>query len=252
MRKMLLLLLLAPMLCFSEIILEKENHLLLDQPFNSNSVAEIMVEALNKDLKLDEGIPLYLILYSPGGSIAAGRRLYSFLNSLGRPIHTITLFGASMGFHTAQAINGTRYILDDGTMMTHKASGGFQGEFPGQLDSRYQWILKVINKMNMGVVRRTNGKHTLQSYNILHENEYWCDGSDCIEQGFADEIAVIKCGKSLSGTKERVINGFMRSYVASFSECPLILGPVRADSADAKELSELMDYKTNRTFIMAP
>ena len=145
--------------------------------------------------------------------------------------------------------------------MTHKARGSFQGEFPGQLESRYHWIMGIINKMNAKVVARTNKVHSLESYLNLHENEYWCDGSDCVKQGFVDDIASVTCDKSLTGTTEQVVRTFFGSFIAVFSQCPLITAPVgiKAPNNDIfvkpeeKSLEELgFIYEQSKEFKFLP
>lgn len=217
----------------TQITLTESNHVYLNQPFSESSVANLMTDILDKHHSLEKGKPIYLVLYSPGGSIMAGRKLITFVNSLDREVHTISLFSASMAFHTVQNL-GNRYIIDSGTLMTHKARGGFQGEFPGQLEARYYWIMSIIDKMNNTVVKRTKGSHTLKSYLDLHENEYWCDGQNCVEQGFVDDIAVVKCDSTLRGTVDRIVQTFFGSFVAKFSKCPLITAPVAFESQTNK------------------
>lgn len=213
------------------VTLSKRNTIVMNQEFDSDTVAVVAQQALELHSSLPAGVPINLVLDSPGGSIFAGLELIRNLNSLGRRINTISLFAASMGFQTAQGINGSRYIVKDGTLMSHKAKGGFQGEFPGQLDSRYQYVLGVVTDMNKVAVSRTAGKMTLAQYDALIENEYWCTGQRCVDKGFADAVTNVRCDASLSGTTTKNLNlggffGIALSAGVVFSDCPTITGPL--------------------------
>lgn len=226
--KYLLVLLISFSLHAETITLNKDNTITLDQYYNYTTVSNLTQSAKKLDSKLTSKDPIYLVLDSGGGSIAAGLEGIENLNNLNRPVHTVTVFAASMGFHTVQGLKN-RYILKNGTLMTHKAFGGFSGEFPGQLDSRYEYYLRKLLRMDKEVVARTNGVHTLDSYKALYENEYWCDGVDCVKQGFADKVVNVKCDDSLSGTKEILYNRFIyQGYPVEIyilkSNCPLITG----------------------------
>lgn len=210
------------------VTLTEDNVLVMNQDFNYTSVAALAVRAKELDAILPSNEPLYLILDSPGGSIDAGIELIENLNNLNRPVHTITLFAASMGFQTVQGLKGKRLVTERGTLMSHKARGSFSGEFPGQLDSRYVYYLSRVKGLDKQVVSRTSGKHTEASYAALIENEYWCEGKTCMDQGFADGVVAPKCDKSLSGTKEdRLTFNFMGMAInvdLTVSKCPTVTG----------------------------
>ena len=132
--KLLLTSLLALGLAFSvqakEILLTDKNTVVLNKSFTGKSVAEVQNKLL--ELSLKSGQDLYLFLYSPGGSISAGKQLISFAKALPNKVHTVTQFAASMAYITAQHLD-TRYVLPSATMMSHRASiGGLGGQVPGE------------------------------------------------------------------------------------------------------------------------
>lgn len=216
-----------------EIKLTADNTAVLRQSFNSSSVTELKKDLLALDANLKSGYPIYLVLYTPGGSIQKGLELFEFVKGLNRPVHTITIFAASMGFQTVQSL-GTRYILKYGVLMSHKARGGFQGEFGGglsQLDSRYGMWLKRIDMLDKVTVARTGGKQTLQSYRASYDNELWLNGPEAVEKGYADEVATVSCDSTLSSQeKSQVFDlGFFRVNV-TFSGCPIITSPLKVSA----------------------
>lgn len=211
-----------------DIILTEDNMVVLDRAFNRDTVSRVIEKVLDIDSKIPAEDPLYLVLDTGGGSVQAGLELIDTLKTLNRKIHTVPIFAASMGFHTVQGL-GDRLIPTQGTLMSHKASGWFFGEFPGQLDSRYNRYLKRIMSMDSEVVKRTNGVHSLNSYHELIENEYWCDGQYCIDQGFADKIVNVQCDRSLNERKIEIINFLYNGMLPIKIEiqklkCPLATG----------------------------
>ncbi len=210
-----------------KVVLTKDNMLVINDYFYGQSVANISQKARELDAKMPAKDPLFLVINSGGGSIEAGIELIENLNRLNRPVHTITIFSASMGFQTVQGVNGQRLIQGEGTLMSHKARGGFFGEFPGQLDSRYRHYLTRVTNLDKKVVSRTKGKHTLKSYSNLIENEYWCDAKECIGQGLADAVVNASCDTSLNGTHNVLYDRFLYmghviEIVDTYSDCPII------------------------------
>lgn len=212
-----------------DIKLTADNTAVLRSSFNSSSVSKLKQDLLELNANLKSGYPIYLVLYTPGGSIQKGLELFEFVKGLNRPVHTITIFAASMGFQTVQSL-GERYILNYGVLMSHKARGGFQGEFGGglsQLDSRYGLWLRRVDMLDKVTVKRTNGKQTLKSYRASYDNELWLNGPEAVAQGYADDIATVSCDVTLtSKTIDQTFDlGFFR-ITASFSGCPLLTAPV--------------------------
>lgn len=212
------------------VTLTKDNTLVLDQAFSGSSTTKLMEQATAMDASLPSGYPMYLFLYTPGGSIQAGLELFEFLEGLNRPVHTVTLFAASMGFQTVQHL-GTRYITNYGVLMSHYPRGGSGGEFGGtgmpskkaSYDGLWQ---RRIDLMDKKTVERTEGKQTIESYRKAYMFDLWLNGSEAVEQGYADKVATVKCAESLSGTRDDLIDlGFVRIYL-SFSKCPMKTYPL--------------------------
>jgi ATP-dependent Clp protease protease subunit len=226
-----------------EIKLTKDNVLVLDEAFTGPSVAKLIQEARQKDADLKSGYPMYLFLNTPGGSIQAGLELIEALKGLNRPIHTVTLFAASMGWQLLQHL-GDRYVLNYGRLMSHKARGQIGGEFgggPSQLDSRYGLWLRTIDLMDKQTVKRTNGKKTLKKYRSEYDNELWLNGAEAVEHGYADEVITVQCDKALDEkTRDSTISFFGMRINLTMSGCPIITYPVSV-SANIRTNKGYMD-----------
>lgn len=209
------------------ITLTSDNTITINGPVSSEITTKVLEAAKELDARVPVNEPIYLVLNTPGGYVDDGVEAIELLRGLKRPVHTITIFSASMGFHMVQGLS-KRYILRDGTLMSHKASGSFSGEFPGQLDSRYLYYLKRIGKLDERVVARTDKKYTLKQYRTLIENEYWCDGEDCVKAKFADAVVRAECDQSLKGRRVEAQKIILMGHAAvlqfEFSKCPLITG----------------------------
>lgn len=208
-----------------EIVLTANNTVSFNNYYEERTVT-LAIEKIRKlDSTLPSKDPIYLVINSGGGSIEDGLQLINVLQNLNRKVHTVTLFSASMGFQTVQGL-GTRYIIDSGVLMSHKAWGFFYGEFPGQIDSRYTHWLGRVKRLDEVAAKRS--RMSLNSYRNLMENEYWCEGKTCVDKGVADKVAKVRCDNTLAGSytdsEKFIYSGLPIEIVYTFSNCPLQTG----------------------------
>lgn len=226
--------------------LTKDNTAVLFGVVDSKTVSDVMQQIQKLDSSLKSGYPINLVLYTPGGSIQDGLELIEYLKSLNRPINTVTIFAASMGFQIAQNLKN-RYILENGVLMSHKAQGGFEGEFGdgnSQLDSRYGLWMQRILDLDNNTVERTKGKQTLKSYRQAYQNELWLTGAQAVKGGYADLVVSVVCSKELSGVRTQTLDFMGLSVHISYSECPLNTNPlsVEVELPTNKGLMKYQDF----------
>ena len=221
------------------VVLSKDNTMVLNSEVDGESVSALIAQAKELDSNLSsrlknplnsgKGKPLYLFLNTPGGSIQSGMELIEAMHGLGRPVNTITLFAASMGFQIAQNLDD-RLILKSGVLMSHQAQGEFSGFFggvhPSQVDSRYQLWLDRTREMDEQTVKRTNGKQTYESYTNQYQHEMWLTGTKSVEQGYADRIVTVKCDASLTGVSTHHVNFMGLDITYDLDNCPLNTSPM--------------------------
>lgn len=221
----------------STVTLSSDNVIVLNSEVNGESVAKVVEEARKLDsiLSLKDRIagtkkPIYLFLNTPGGSIQSGLELIEQLQALKRPVHTVTLFAASMGFQIAQNL-GERYILKNGVLMSHRAYGGFEGSFGGQtpspIDGIYGLWTSRINEMDNQTVLRTGGKQTLESYQKQYAPDMWRTGTQSVDEGYADKVAKVVCDESIKGVTSHTFMymGIIPIYY-DLSKCPMNTTPM--------------------------
>lgn len=208
------------------IVLNNKNVIILRGVVYGEAVSKIMQKTIELDNKLDDEEPLYLFIDSPGGSIVAGYELIQFLEGLGREVHTIVNFAASMGFIIHESL-GKRYIFPYSMLMAHNAYGVFYGEFGNfnsQLSNRISVWIRRIDRINSEIAIRVG--LDVDKWKKMHENEYWVNGFNAVKKGMSDTIVKVKCSKTLSGSyfENFKIWGFDISI--EWAECPLITSPL--------------------------
>lgn len=222
------------------VVLTSENTIILNAEVDGESTSAVISKAKELDAKMS-GIlsirdsisgkkPIYLFLNTPGGSVQSGLELIEALKGIGRPVHTITLFAASMGFQIAQNLD-TRHIIKSGVLMSHRAKGTFEGEFggqsPSQVDSRYALWKDRMDEMDQQTADRTNGKQSLASYQAAYASELWRTGQKAVTEGYADKVVTVKCDSSLAGTTshQAMILGII-PVTYQLDNCPLNTSPM--------------------------
>ena len=244
------------------VVLSKNNLLMLNSEVNGDSTSTVIAKAKELDSAfagLKEKAsgtkqPLYLFLNTPGGSIQSGLELIEALNGIGRPVKTVTLFAASMGFQIAQNLD-ERLILKNGILMSHRAAGEIQGSFggtqPSQMDSRYALWLDRVRELDEQTVSRTKGKQTYDTYIKQYQNEMWLTGTKSVNQGYADRIIKLKCDETLKGFSTRRITflGFPVEY--DLDNCPINTSPmnIRIAQQAGKTISTEVENEVKEKFL---
>lgn len=207
------------------ITLTDKNSVSFNQPVKADYVAKKQIEIINKVSKLAPHEPLYLVLDTPGGSVLDGLLFIDTIKALNRPIHTITIFAASMGYQIAQEL-GHRYITPSGTLMSHRgAVSGLSGQVPGELNSRLKYLENLLHRMNVNAAKRT--KVSLKDYQNSIVNELWTSGQEAVNMNQADTVVLVKCDKDLMDkTYTESVNVMILTIDVKYSACPLISGPI--------------------------
>lgn len=210
----------------ANIELNESNVVTLNEAFTLDSVSKIQHEILQKSTVINPPSEIYLFLSTPGGSVTAGKLLIDMLNALPVKVSTITSFAASMGYCTVQGLErGTRYILPSGTLMSHRAAvSGIGGQIPGEADTRLQMIKDSVNALERVAARRVG--IPVDDYKKLIMNEFWIHGEDAVKANHADKVAMVTCGKDLTGTKVETVYFMGIPLSVTFSKCPLIQAPL--------------------------
>lgn len=213
------------------ITLSAKTTVVIRGPISDESVAKASVEVLTLNTSLPKGKAIILFLDTPGGSISAGNSFIELVTGLGRPVVTVTAFAASMGYQIAQALS-TRYILESGTLMSHRAAiGGLSGQVPGEANSRLKWITTIVEEMETKTSRRVG--LSLAEYKELIRDELWLTGNEATSTGHADKVVRAKCDSTLQGTSVQNFNTMFGPVQVTLHNCPLISGILAVKGTEA-------------------
>lgn len=228
--------------------LTTENSVVMDQEFNDGSVADVMraFQVIAEKAKGDKKV-VYLVLNSPGGSVDSGMALITFIKGLSNlDVKTISIFSASMSFQTAQNL-GERLVLPNATVMSHRAKFGLQGEAPGEMITKLNFIMSMLDGLDQQAADRMG--LTFEAYRALIADEYWVYGPKAVSEKAADRMVLAKCGKDLVGNKFILVNTMFGDFNVEVSKCPLIPGFVSITSANGEMTTKEQKNHLNKMFL---
>lgn len=212
----------------SKVTLSTENSVVLNWVVTDQSAAELANKVLQVSQSLPKSKPIYLVLDTPGGSIAAGTSLIDALKAVPQEIKTVNLFSASMGFQIAQNL-GERLVTTNSIMMSHLAAGGIEGTIPGSLDSRLSLWTSIVSDLDSQAASRM--KLSKGNYRTKIENEYWVYGGSNVSEHTADRLVTVGCDESLKGTEISEVATAFGPVQVERAKCPMVRGILSAKMA---------------------
>lgn len=226
MKLLLTLLLTLTVVQAKTINLTPNNTITFRQAFDGAYVSQKQLEILMLSV-LNGGEEIFLVLDTPGGSVSDGALFIDTINALDIKISTVTIFAASMGYITAQNLNGKRYIIPSGTLMSHRASiGGIGGQLPGEANTRLKYYAEYVDRLSEIAAKRVGISY--KKYMKLIQDEYWVVGQNAVDNGHADEVADVVCSKELFDSRvEDAVKTPFGTAIVQYSGCPLITTPLK-------------------------
>lgn len=214
--------------------LNTKNTVLIRGEISGESVTKAtmeLVEALGT--RAGKDYPIYIVLDSPGGDIEAGEDFIQFAKVF-KNIKTVSVFAASMASSIVEALPGERLITDTGTLMFHRAKGGFKGQFEtGELESELEFAKEVVRRMERRSASRIG--MTLAEYKARVKDEMWLTAEHALQIRAADRVVALECSKDLiDGREVKEIAFFIFRIKLEFSTCPLLRSPSLAGGQDEK------------------
>lgn len=205
------------------LVLNKENTLAFEEVVTPESVAKFQDQLQTMSNKLPKTAEITIVLYTPGGDVEPGMQMIDSVRAVPQKVNTLTIFAASMGFHFAQSM-GDRMILPSGTLMSHRAKGGIEGEFDGSLDIRIKATYRKTDYLSSIAAARMS--RSLSEYKDLIRDEYWVGGQDAVDGKAADRVVLARCDSTLQGTYEKTVYTMFGPITMVMSKCPLITSPL--------------------------
>lgn len=223
-----------------EVVFEEGNFFAVTSTFNE----QLLDDFARKVMTYDKD-KLYIYFDSPGGSVFSLARMRGIMDSSNIKFICVARFAASAAFSLFQGCS-ERYMLPDGIIMQHNASGFFFGELP-RLKERIRVFQSILDRMEKKDANRM--KVSLKFFKHKINKEWWMDIDIAKKYRAIDGvIEKVNCSKDLikkEVEKTVIVNTLFGSYAEkkTFSACPLLTQEIIKDKKDTKK-----NFKIDDTF----
>lgn len=219
------------------IVLEAKDSVTLRGPVMGATLSKAIKEISKISRNIPKTSKIFLVMDTPGGEVMGGADFIDFLQGIPQEIVTVTLFAASMGFHIVESNPGKRLITQNGVLMSHRARGGVEGQFNGELESEYRMFKRKLDYIELTAANRMG--LALDVYQERIKPELWVHGFDAADMKVADEMTMVRCGDSMEGEDAIKLQTLFGDVTIVFDKCPLIKDPIRIDFGAIPEQSKM-------------
>ena len=217
-----------------KVVFEKDNFFAITSEFNEDLYNDFAEKVYGYN---DKTLTIYFD--SPGGSVFSLARIVGLMASSKVNFICIARFAASAAFIMFEHCN-ERYLLPEGILMSHNASGSLSGEIP-RMRHVLDMIEGVLDQLDTKVAERM--KIPLLDYKGLIANELWMNRTLAEKYNAIDGVATdVSCSKDLVKRKVQKSVQYMTLFGAmnvrlESSACPLITRVKKINSKDSDESS---------------
>ena len=110
----------------------------------------------------------------------------------------------------------------------------------GELESILNLYKKSVEEMETIAANRVG--ISLEQYKYDIRDELWMTAEQAVTKGHADEVVVVKCAKSLLGTRIQTFQTFFGAVDVEFSNCPIITAPLRVKGKNGLGMDEYNSF----------
>lgn len=170
-------------LVLKELKVDWKRTVIIKGPIRDENIDQVVEYMTN--LEENSAEPIYVLIDSPGGSILAGERLISAMESAKGPVYTVcTGLCASMAA-VLHAYGTKRYAQNRAILMYHDAAGGFEGNF-ARMKSQFTLVQRKVDKVDEYICYRAH--IDCKEFRNKKLNETWLDAEDAMSMGFVDAV----------------------------------------------------------------
>lgn len=210
------------------IVLTPVNYINFDSDVSVESMQKIAQQLYKLDKDLPKNRDIFISINTYGGDLDAAYQLIQITKQLNHKVNTITIKSVSAGFHLVQGL-GYRYIISNGTMMTHPTSISLNDiRYPGNLISIIKQTVKDLFNRDRLVSKRLG--LSVKKYHEKIIGDWNMDAESAIQNNAADKIINIECSPTLKNqTHEKAVQVspfFPVQKTLVYSDCPLITLPI--------------------------
>lgn len=216
------LFLLSPLVYSKQIVLDKNNTLLIRGEINEKQATQFVFD-LNKFPKKKD---VYVYLDTNGGSVDAGNKIVNEIQKYN--LSCIAQKAISMGFVILQSCD-KRYVTPLATLMQHQMSYGIANE-KAKVESYVEFIKQIGDELAEMQAKKIG--MSKKRFNEKTYNDWWSFGKTALKNKCADEMVDVKCSRKLTNATYEIDNGM---YIYTFSKCPLVNGFIDKKPKDTKK-----------------
>lgn len=139
----------------------------------------------DRDIKVDDRIPIFLMIFSPGGDLDATMHCVDIIRLSKTPVVTVNTGIAMSGGMNLLIAGHRRLCLPHARGMIHTGSGGLSGTFD-QVSAAADDYKVQISEMKDYILTRTNIDP--RTYSKKKNKDWYLNSAEMVKYGIVDEV----------------------------------------------------------------